>query len=217
MAITKKNIVRCGKMTFWNKLRVQNNFSIKDVADYVGAAPGTIGGWFSGAKIPSDRYLESICNMFDIDLNKGYEEFAKASKEWDSERGKLKMGMYGESSEVSADVESPKEEKRKSGITITKSKVTDKSDAPVDEVVVPSVTITHTHKAVVAEDTKVPELFRYLYGKLTFDEYEDLKAAVAIGADPLYEVYGKIPYTEYNEVLRIMGYYSSPYMLPLPV
>ena len=206
--MTKKNIVRCGKMTFWNKLRVKNNFSIKDVADYVGTTPGTVGGWFSGAKIPSDRYLDLICNMFDVDTNQGYEEFAKASKEWDSERGKLKMGMYGESSEVS--IESPKPEKRKSGITITKTKIaTPKADDVPEEVIVPSVTITHTHKDIVAEDTEVADIFRFLYGKLDYDEYEDLKAAVVVGADPLNELYGKIPFAEFNEVVRIMQLYNK--------
>lgn len=75
------------KDTFWSKMRVEAGLTLKEVAEAIGvSSEKTLGNYFSGQSMPSERMIATLCDLFDVNLLKGTQEFTKAHKAWDSER-----------------------------------------------------------------------------------------------------------------------------------
>lgn len=68
--------------TFWNKLREENNLSLEDISKMTGIAPAVVSTNFSGRNTPRKPALEKYCNLFDIPLDKGKEEFKNAHEQY---------------------------------------------------------------------------------------------------------------------------------------
>lgn len=65
--------------TFWNLLRIENNFTLQDVADYTGFKRGTISAWFTGRFMPADWQIKALCEMFnDLSFERGKLEMENA-------------------------------------------------------------------------------------------------------------------------------------------
>ena len=65
--------------TFWNLLRIENNFTLQDVADYTGFKQSTISAWFTGGFMPEDWQIKVLCDMFNnLSFEKGKLEMENA-------------------------------------------------------------------------------------------------------------------------------------------
>ena len=83
-------MARIANDTFWNKERKKKGWTLDHISKKTGIAKSTLGSWFSGAKAPrDDRYVHILCNIFDVPFDKGYNEFYRAEKSWDSSRRTL--------------------------------------------------------------------------------------------------------------------------------
>jgi len=72
------------KDTYWNKVRVEANIKISDIAKLLGAKYSTTGAYFSGMLMPPDEVIKTLCEFFDIDIAFGTNEFDKAHKAYDA-------------------------------------------------------------------------------------------------------------------------------------
>ena len=188
----RKQRAKGAKRTFWNEKRVSQNILVQELADTLGVAVGTIGNWLSGAKIPPENRVRELCDLFGVGYDEGYNEFVRANRIWDSERGKLSYDMVSPTSR-----EVPSTERKKK--TATES-VADDEVILVGEVAVETKDI-HINPVEVNK----PDIIKYLYGRLLFDDYEDFKAEFLKGADPLRLTYGKLSYDDYKEFEKIVN------------
>ena len=63
--------------TFWSKLRVKRNISLRAIAKDTGIPIGALTTYFSGEHIPREYAARVICNYFDIPYEQGKIEFIK--------------------------------------------------------------------------------------------------------------------------------------------
>lgn len=91
------------KDTFWSKLRVEKNYTLEEIANVLGVSDSTIGQYLTGAQLPSDRAIHDLCDLFDVDYDKGALEFQRAHREWKAERDRrsLKYTSTGDVSDTS--------------------------------------------------------------------------------------------------------------------
>lgn len=195
----KKSEPKAAKLTFWNELRIKNNLTMKDVADALHTSIGTVGGWFSGRTVPSEKYLTEVCQLFDVDVSVGYEEFAKATRDWDSDRGRMKFTLSAESAETDS-VKKPTKSKKKSRKSKKVEVKPDIQPEVVPDIQPESTVDTAGDSKTVAVD--VTPLLRHCYGTLPFDLYETLRATIRDGGYPLEVLYGNISCDEYNKIYR---------------
>lgn len=190
----KKRQAKGAKDTFWNSLRVSNGLLIRDIADLLHTSVGTVGGWFSGQKIPSDSNLEKLCNLFDVDVNKGYEEFVKATRAWDSDRGRLHVSLVGP--DVPDVPETSKKDK-----TVEPEQV---EDAPQIGIIPETLTEEKTLVEKTPEEKKFyTEVLAHFYGKLSYEDYEKLMACVAKNENPMEVFYGKIDFSDFLYMVNL--------------
>lgn len=73
------------KDNFWSKLRIEKNYSLQEIANVVGMSDASIGQYFTGASIPKEQILHDLCDLFDVDYDKGELEFQRAHAAWRAE------------------------------------------------------------------------------------------------------------------------------------
>lgn len=73
------------KDTFWNKIRVEKGFTIRDVSEYLHKSEAQTGMFFSGQLMPNDVVCKQLCDLFDVDFNTGNIEFQHAHRAWKAE------------------------------------------------------------------------------------------------------------------------------------
>lgn len=176
-----------GKSTFWNDLRVKNGLLIKDIAELLNLSAGTVGGWFSGQKVPSELNLIALCTLFGVDIDKGREEFIKARNSWSSERGTWHVKLQ---SSDSLDAAKP--------ATI--------SDMDLSCFNVPA----DPEPAQGPEDTDIDfyhEVLQCFYGKLPYTQYSILLACVTEQKDLTAALYGKLSFEHFTELMNIWKKY----------
>lgn len=75
--------LRIYKDTFWNRLRLQKGISTKQLVKMLGIKSGSfIYAWFSGQHVPPDKYIRKFCEIYEIDYEKGKQEFFDAHAGW---------------------------------------------------------------------------------------------------------------------------------------
>ena len=178
-----KNEARVVKSNFWNELRVKNNYSYDDLASTLDLAPSTVAMWFCGRVMPKENHIHSLCELFGVDYPKGYEEFSNAHNSWTSSRPADKPTNKKAHKHkvklipmVSADPFSPE----------TKS-------------------AEETVKDTIAVATDNSDIFRKVYGKLSYDEYESFRATVLEGKDPLAIAYNKLDFDDFMELYNLIN------------
>lgn len=67
---------------FWNELRRNNKLTLKDISEITNIPVPTLSTYFTGRIIPNEKVLETLCNLFGVDKEKGYAEFVAANKEY---------------------------------------------------------------------------------------------------------------------------------------
>lgn len=83
------------KDTYWNRVRVSNGMTVKDIAELCKVSQGAAGGWMSGQLCPDTEYIRKICNFFSIPYEEGKREFEKANLAWKKEFGKKEVMSVG--------------------------------------------------------------------------------------------------------------------------
>lgn len=176
----KKESAKATKLNFWNDLRVKNGYSYDDLSSTLELAPSTIAMWFSGRQIPAQKHLVNLCMLFGVDEKVGREEFIKAKAAWQTSRTK--------------EQNAPKK----------KHKVELVPMVAADPEVVKT---TPTEKPIKKTDSvKTPDsdIFRKLYGVLSYDDYEEFRAISKDTEDPLKFLYKKIDFDDFIKILDIL-------------
>lgn len=84
------------KDTFWNKIRVEKELTLKEVGEYLHLTVTPVGMYFSGQLMPNDNVIRQLCDLFDVDFHTGNLEFQHAHREWKAERNQsLKYSAKG--------------------------------------------------------------------------------------------------------------------------
>ena len=207
-------IAKGSKRTFWNDLRVKNNYLYSELGEALGVSGSTVGNWFSGRSIPSPDNLKNVCDLFGINYDEGYERFVEANRAWDSERGHMIFDMYPDGHTKGE--KKPKKVTKKVGRKkkTAESGLTDLSElTPIESLAVVSVEPSATklcEEVIVEEDSTTNtvldtpkasfSVLEYFYGKLGYDEYENLRTFVVSGGNPLQLLYGKLGFDEYDKI-----------------
>lgn len=75
--------LRIYKDTFWNRLRLQKGIPTKQLAKMLGIkSVYFIYTWFSGQHVPSDNHIRKLCEIYEVDYEKGKQEFLDAHAGW---------------------------------------------------------------------------------------------------------------------------------------
>lgn len=175
----KKESAKATKSNFWNDLRVKNNYSYAALGDALSLAPSTIATWFCGKAVPKKKHLKDLCDLFGVDYAVGEAEFAKAKASWTSIRGPKTVA--------------PK-----------KNKVTLVPMVAADPEVSKPMVVETAEAQKPADESPRDGIFRKLYGKLSYDDYEFLKASTADGKNPLEFLYKKVDFDEFIQIMDMV-------------
>ena len=176
------------KDTFWNKVRVEKNIRYSDIVELFG---GSVSMWaqrFTGQTMPTYAEIKKLCELFDVDVTQGTEEFKKAHALWKSEGRGAKACYITTGKSVM------------SGIKVGKRG---------------EVTGTREHVERAEKEAEVPveqptiapnEVFKVVYGKVPYDTFCAFCDALAgvTGEDPLEYVYSKVGYKEFRAIEKAL-------------
>lgn len=189
----KKSAVRplAFKDTFWNRLRVETNITIKELASYLHLSDGAVGMYLTGQAMPSESVIKQLCDYFSVDLLKGTQEFEKAHKTWDAERKRTLRVTGGAIPTGAKPADKPAPEKSEASIMM------DEAGAEV----VKNTEFVPTPEFVSTSVKK--KVLKATYGKVKMDlflEYYDNAVS-----DPLGFFYGRVDYPVYQEIENAIG------------
>lgn len=68
--------------TFWSKKRIENNLSIKDLGEMIGASYTQTSKYLTGQQIPPEPMLKKLCDLFDVNYDVGLTEANIAHANW---------------------------------------------------------------------------------------------------------------------------------------
>jgi transcriptional regulator with XRE-family HTH domain len=96
--------LRTYKDNFWSRLRVEKGISAKELAKLLGLNcknPSELYNWCSGKHIPPDKHIRKFCEIYDVDYEKGKQEFINAHSQWYSWDHDIKKAcIYTETQEL---------------------------------------------------------------------------------------------------------------------
>lgn len=151
----KKKTPWSRRINFWTNLRLEHGLTLQDVADKLQIDTEMVAGYFSGYMVPGHNELIRLCQLFNVDYDKGLSEF------------KYAHSIY----------------------------------APLDQ-----ESIGNIPKAVEVNDTALTadkqEILKQIYGKIPYSEYSLVVKMLNEGnIDILPIVYGKVDYTTYRKLI----------------
>ena len=172
------------KDTFWNKVRVEKNIRYSDIVELFG---GSVSMWaqrFTGQTMPTYAEIKKLCELFDVDVTQGTEEFKKAHALWKSEGRGAKAGYITTGKSVMSGIKVGK----RGEVTGTREHVEKaENEAEVQE------------EELKEDPLSVRQIMGLLYGKIPYDTF--LKFCDMItgeDGDPLESIYGRVSYREYT-------------------
>ena len=178
------------KDTWWNRLRVEKNIRYKDIIELYGGSVSVWAQRFTGQTMPNYNQIKQLCELFDVDFNRGYAEFKKAHALWKSEGRGAKDGYV------------------KTGISIMRGVQKGERVEVVGQR--DPVEITKEEETVetpVEQPTIAPnEVFGVVYGKVPYDTFCAFCDALArvTTEDPLGYIYGKVDYKEFRAIEKAL-------------
>ena len=187
MKITMKKDFRKGpraahsyRDNFWMRKRIEAKLRYKDIANVTGLNATTLGNYFSGSSMPSDKAIEIICKFFDVDPIKGKAEFMEIHRAWDAFNNKAPLTC------------------KKRGYTRRKkvSESTDTVETNQDTPVENQKTSIETNVSVA----------RTIYGKVDYDTFINILKVIhhtdksSIGE----ALYGTLDYITYVTVMKLI-------------
>lgn len=165
--------------TFWNRIRVEQKITYKDLSDILNLHPSTISKFFSGAEMPSKERVDILCDFFGVDYETGYDEFCKANNKY--------YKTEVDNSDLDVDIDS-----------ILKDEGYTKVSESVDEPDCTEEQPTH----------EIPKslLLELIYGKVPYETFFKFITLVVDGkGNPLEEIYGKVSFEEYETIRSILN------------
>ena len=75
-------------MTFWNELRIRNNYNLKDLSDVLGVSLGRLSRVLTGKEMPSRTFSDKICQLFGVAPNDGWTQFENGFNVYHNTHGK---------------------------------------------------------------------------------------------------------------------------------
>jgi transcriptional regulator with XRE-family HTH domain len=200
--MTTVKITKC--KTFWNELRVEKGFSFKDLEEIIGLTSGQINRIFTGAVMPKQHQIETICEFFDVPYPIGYDKFEQAHKDW--------CELHNKTTSIQSTDELDKIFNKDSEDDA--SWVFDNYDELPDK--------EKETKEIVPQSV----LLELIYGKVPYSVFFKFTTLVANGTgNPLEVIYGQVSYEEYETIRSIIknGEYpdsegvSYQYPIEIPV
>lgn len=176
------------KDTYWNKLRVERGFKLKEIAEVLDMHVGTIGAFFTGQAMPNDKAVADMCDLFGVGFLEGRRQFENAHKAWDAEHKRVYRLPAVKSQGITAEV-----------------KV---DESRIEEV----LAVAEEFNKKVAGKTEEPELavvsdniFEMVYDVLDYDEFNEFFNAVAgQSGDPLRLIFHKVDFKTYRKIAEII-------------
>lgn len=184
------------KDTFWNTLRVNRGWKLKEVAETLGLNTQVVGSYMTGQNMPSERVIKLFCDLFDVDIVRGTSEFTKAHREWDAEHKRV-YRLHPNKTEATK-TETPKEEVK---------------DTHAEEVLAVAEQFNKKFetKEVKNEDKpldyavleKADKILEMLYRRIEYREFANCFRAILNGEDVRKALYGNVDYDTYNMIEKI--------------
>lgn len=184
----KKKMPTAAKTTFWNEIRVKNNLKIRDIAEMLGVSYGSVGGWFSGHKVPRDALIKQLCELFDVDFEVGRKAFYDAKESWVPEHN-IKFTEKGNSKKV-VTKKAPKAEETEDNIVLY----------PAVTVADPEVVLAPLLKA-----SKPVSVLEQIYGKVPFDLFLAVQRCGEAPEKVLEQLYGRLDFAEFNKIFTLIN------------
>lgn len=160
--------------TFWNRLRAKSGWSYKDLAETLGKSRSTVAQWFTGAIMPPRNSIQTLCELFGITYQEGYEGFADAHRAYSPQYGRAKSETIPE--EQTTAHFTPRDVGDPSTIATTKQKVS------------------------AAETDANASILKSIYGVLSYEDYEAVRRALLENKDPLAIIYNKVSYEQFMSI-----------------
>lgn len=157
----------CVKDTFWNRLRVERNITLEELADYMGVSQSLINQWFTGALIPRDDDISKLCELFDVSMLEGTVAFQQANRQYVA--GKFDPCISNGQQEVS---DKPKADKP----MVVETPKTE-SSAVLDKVYgnIPYGDFVAFANAIESNDSDALSL---IYGKVSYETYSYISSII---------------------------------------
>lgn len=189
------------KETFWNRERVARNISYKELTELLGGSVAGWGGRFSGQLMPKPLEIKHLCELFDIDLEKGTEEFKKAHALWKAERHKTQVAITGTMENMS--------HKRKNEEVDPFKKPKEVAERIAKRITPTFDLFIGNEEAEEAEEEQpvidIAEVLKSVYGKLPYELFMTFRAMLKdTKKDPLECLYGRISYNEFLQIQRAL-------------
>lgn len=182
---------------FWQKTRQDANLTMKDVTELINLdrkalnlpelAKTTVSKYFTGQVLPSDRTVQSLCNIFNVDLTLGKNEMRTAYIEWHREaKATPKVAEPETTEETSENIE-----------------VTSQCEQAWNRWVEKGVAEPETTSDATTSTTPNPveTVVRNLYGKIPYDDFKIVEnAAVSSYTTRMLceAIYGNVSYAAFN-------------------
>ena len=77
------------KDNFWSKQRVEKGMTIREIAEFLGKGDTQVGMYFSGQQMPGEYVIRTLCELFDVEYNKGELEFQHAHRAWKADHERV--------------------------------------------------------------------------------------------------------------------------------
>lgn len=182
----------------WSDARKAAGMRNEDIADIFKVNQATVANWFSGHSMPAEDKIKNLCELFGIEFDAGYEAFADANVLWCLTHNRPVASRFSDRVErVASDAnlavpitENTPKHRRKS------------SDCQVSAQVEPS-DMNLSQFSTPVPNTAFEKLAPYLYGKVTYEEYEGLRENISGVGDPMELLYGKVSFDEYMKILEL--------------
>lgn len=84
----KAKMKSSSSITFWNALRVQNGYTLKDLETVFGLSHTSISNYFIGKQLPSRRNSDQFSDLFGVPREQGWIEFNNAFDVFHNTHGK---------------------------------------------------------------------------------------------------------------------------------
>lgn len=163
-------------MTFWNELRIKNNYNLKDLADVLGISVSRLSIVFTGAQMPSRTFSDKCSQLFGVDPEVGYKEFENGHCVYCNTHGKaITIAPVKVNPVVAEKVNKyvkPSEETTKTNITSTEEPRSRLADRSMDELLMELAGVMNTEDFIELihsiDERKVDweKVFNQVYGKI---------------------------------------------------
>ena len=167
------NSKRTFKLGFWNHKIAGSDWTYSMVAEKLGKAVSTVKAYFSGFILPDTDVIKNICIMFNVDYDRGYQEFIKAHEGW----GEAHSDTYEKVGNSYRQITQPK-----TPTVVTTPKVVN--------------TTKSEHKSPNILDCQ-----EKLYGKLSYDDFMYIESLTTSHKDLLRFVFDKVDFDTFMDLL----------------